>query len=277
MTWILGAAYILNQDKKHISGRIKLLFQPAEEGLAGAKLMIEHGVLNDVDIVIGGHVWPSLPYKTLGIKSGPMMASSSKFKIKILGKGGHGAAPHETIDPIMVASQIYQSLQTIRSRVMNPTHPGVVSVTQFHSGSSHNIIPDTAFLSGTVRTLNQEDVQLVKDQMHQIVQGIALGHNASYEFDFDNYYPILNNDQALTYQVMAQAKQYFDHLEVMTWPAMAGEDFSFYANIKPSVFFFLGSSISDQTHYPLHHPKFDVDEKILLYGSQWYAKLATNL
>lgn len=277
MTWLLGAAYILNQDKKHISGRIKLLFQPAEEGLAGAKLMIEHGVLNDVDLVVGGHVWPSLAYKTLGIKSGPMMASSSKFNIKVFGKGGHGAAPHETVDPIMVASQIYQGLQTIRSRVMNPTLPGVVSVTQFHSGSSHNIIPDSAFLSGTVRTLHQEDVLLIKGQINQIVEGITLGHNASYDYDFDNYYPILNNDQALTNQVIDQAKNYFDVVEVMTSPAMAGEDFSFYANIKPSVFFFIGSSSNEDTSYPLHHPKFDITEDLLVYGSQWYARLALNL
>lgn len=272
MTWLLGAAMLLVEQKNTLNGTVKLLFQPAEEGLAGAKKMIEQDVLGDVDLVLGGHVWPSLKRNTMAIKAGPLMASSSKFEIKIFGKGGHGAAPHETNDPILVGTHIYQGLQSIVSRNIDPTKASVLSITQFHGGTTHNIIPDQVFLAGTVRTLENEVVQFIEEKMEKIISGICRCHGAEYEFKFDNYYPVVMNNPEITRSLIEKGQLYFDEVVELEAPVMAGEDFSFYLQKKPGAFFFIGSMEKD--NYPLHHPKFDVNEDILLYGAKWYALIA---
>lgn len=279
---LLGTAKILSDYRDKIEGKVLLVFQPAEEKLpGGGRLLCETGYLQDkeVDVIYGLHTYPEMEPGKIALRRGPLMARPDEFKIIVKGQGGHAAAPHEAVDPIVMASQIVNELQTIVSRSVKPTEPAVVTVGKIKGGSAHNIIPEKVELLGTVRTFAQETAEMINERIEAIVKGITEAHGGSYEYDFDYGYPAVINSEWATEQVIAKAGQLLgqDNVVELEDPIMAGEDFAFYQQHFPGVFFFLGSG-SEETHstYSWHHPKYNVDEKCLLTGSALMASLALN-
>ncbi|SHH60747.1 M20 metallopeptidase family protein [Clostridium grantii] len=279
VTWLLGTAMLLSNMKENIHGNIKFCFQPAEESHGGAERMIEAGILDNpkVDAAIGAHIWPSIESGKIGIKYGSMMAAPDMFKLIIKGKGGHGAMPHTTIDPINIANQIYNGFQTIVSRMTNPVEPVVITVGMFNSGSAHNIIPEEAELVGTVRTLTTEKRNQVPEQMENVIKGITSIYGAEYEFIYDRYYPPVINDNKMTDIIKLGASQIIgeNNVEIISVPSMGGEDFSYFCEKIPSAFFNIGTYNKDKNIiHPLHSPYFDIDEEVLFKASAVMANCA---
>jgi amidohydrolase len=267
-TWLLGTAMILSELRDHIKGNVKFVFQPAEESEGGADRMIKAGVLENpkVDFALGAHVWPILESGKIGLKRGSMMAAPDRFSLKILGKGGHGAEPHNTIDPIAIACQVYMSLQTIVSRKINPIDPAVISVTVFNAGTAHNIIPDRVEMMGTVRSLTPEIRAYVPGAMEKLIKGIVESNGAQYEFDYDPYYPpLINHDAGIDLVAEASANIIgAENTVMLPNPTMGGEDFSYFLEKVPGAFFVVGTKNEDKgIIYPLHNPRFNIDEDIL--------------
>ncbi len=208
-TWVLGSAMILSELRDTFKGTIKFVFQPAEEGQGGAKRMIDDGVLENpkVDAAIGAHVWPSVEAGKIGVKYNSMMAAPDMFHLNIRGKGGHGAEPHNSIDPISIGCQVYSALQTIVSRKINPVDSAVLSVTQFHGGSAHNVIPNEVKLTGTVRTLLPETRENMPKMMEQIIGGIVSANGGTYDLEYIPYYPPVINDTDMTHIVKHSAAE----------------------------------------------------------------------
>ncbi len=273
----LGTAYYLNQHKSDWQGTVKIIFQPAEEGPGGAKPMIEAGVLQnpDVDAIIGLHLWNNLPLGTVGVRSGALMAAVECFRATIKGKGGHGAMPDQTVDSIVVASQIVNALQTIVSRNVKPLDAAVVTVGEFHAGTALNVIADSANLSGTIRYFNPELETLMRDRLEAIFSGICQMYGAEYELDHWQLYPPTVNDTEIAELVRTVA------VEVIETPVgvvpecqtMGGEDMSFFLNEVPGCYFFLGSANPVKgLAYPHHHPRFDFDETALSMGVEMFVR-----
>ncbi|GFE69632.1 M20 family metallopeptidase [Chroococcus sp. FPU101] len=273
----LGTAYYLSQHRDTFCGTVKMIFQPAEEGPGGAKPMIEAGVLYnpDVDAIIGLHLWNNLPLGTVGVRNGALMAAVETFRVLIQGKGGHGAMPHQTVDSIVVGSQIVNALQTIVARNINPIDSAVVTVGKFHAGSANNVIADTALLEGTVRYFNPVYENYFKQRFKSIIEGICQGTGATYELDYEQLYPPVINDAQMAELVRSVA------VEVVETPAgivpecqtMGGEDMSFFLQKVPGCYFFLGSANSEKgLAYPHHHPRFDFDETALAMGVEIFVR-----
>jgi amidohydrolase len=273
----LGTAHYLAHHRDRFAGTVKLIFQPAEEGPGGAKPMIEAGVLTnpDVDAMIGLHLWNNLPLGTVGVRSGPLMAATESFTCTVQGKGGHGALPHQTVDSIVVGAQIVMALQTIVARNIDPTKSAVVTVGKFHAGSAHNVIADTATLTGTVRYFDPDYADYFAHRLEQIVAGICQSHGASYTFDYVASYPPVVNDPAMTDLVRSVA------LSVVETPAgvvpdchtMGAEDMAFFLQAVPGCYFFLGAANTDKAlAYPHHHPRFDFDETALGLGVEMFVR-----
>ncbi|MTI65551.1 MAG: amidohydrolase [Firmicutes bacterium] len=274
----LGAAKILSELKEEIKGNIKFIFQPAEEGPGGAKEMIDEGALKNpkVDAIIGLHIWPEIDSGYVGIKKDTIMAAADRFDIKIKGLGGHGAVPHLAKDPIVIGSQIVNSLQTIVSREIDPLDCAVVSTCMFNSGSVFNVIPNDATLSGTVRTLNNETRNLIPKRIESFIKNITKANDCSYEFNYSYYYPPTINDKNFTTFFEGVAKEILDEkvFEIKR-PSMGGEDFSFYLQKVPGTFFFLGTKNIDKgINIPLHHPEYNIDEDILPLGIKLFCNTA---
>ncbi len=273
----LMTAYYLSRHLNDFAGTVKIIFQPAEEGPGGAKPMIEAGVLDRpvVDAIIGLHLWNNLPLGTIGVRSGALMAAVERFSLKIQGKGGHGAMPHQTVDSIVVGSQIVNALQTIVSRNVNPIDPAVVTVGEFHAGTARNVIADTANIHGTVRYFNNNLAGFFKQRIEAIVAGICASYGASYQLDYINFYPPLVNDEKMTALVKSIAS---DLVEtplgvVPECQTMGGEDMSFFLQQVPGCYFFLGSANPDKSlAYPHHHPRFDFDETALSIGVEMFIR-----
>ena len=273
----LMTAYYLSQHQNDFAGMVKIIFQPAEEGPGGAKPMIEAGVLKnpDVDAIIGLHLWNNLPLGTIGVRSGALMAAVELFSLTIQGKGGHGAMPHQTVDSIVLGSQIVTALQTIVSRSVNPIDSAVVTVGEFHAGTAKNVIADTATLSGTVRYFNPDLADFFQHRIEAIVSGICASHGATYKLDYLKLYPPTINDPKITDLVRAVAT---DIVEtplgiVPECQTMGGEDMSFFLQQVPGCYFFLGSANPDRSlAYPHHHPRFDFDETALSTGVEMFVR-----
>lgn len=278
-TWLLGTAMILSELRDHIKGNVKFVFQPAEESEGGADRMIKAGVLENpkVDFALGAHVWPILESGKIGLKRGSMMAAPDRFSLNILGKGGHGAEPHNTIDPIAIACQVYMSLQTIVSRKINPIDPAVISVTVFNAGTAHNIIPDRVEMMGTVRSLTPEIRAYVPGAMEKLIKGIVESNGAQYEFDYDPYYPpLINHDAGIDLVAEASANIIgAENTVMLPNPTMGGEDFSYFLEKVPGAFFVVGTKNEDKgIIYPLHNPRFNIDEDILQQAAAVMAESA---
>ncbi len=273
----LITAYYLSQHQDDFAGTVKIIFQPAEDGPGGAKPMIEAGVLQnpDVDAMIGLHLWNNLPLGTIGVRSGALMAAVERFSLTIQGKGGHGAMPHQTVDSIVLASQIVNALQVIVSRNVNPIDSAVVTVGEFHAGTAKNIIADTAHLAGTVRYFNPNLAEFFHQRIEAIVAGICTGHNATYKLDYIKFYPPVINDEQMTELVRSVA---MDLVEtplgiVPECQTMGGEDMSFFLQKVPGCYFFVGSANPARSlAYPHHHPRFDFDETALSTGVEMFVR-----
>ena len=273
----LGTAYYLATHPQDFSGIVKIIFQPAEEGPGGAKPMIEAGVLKnpDVDIIIGLHLWNNLPLGTLGVRSGPLMAATERFNCTILGKGGHGAMPHQTVDSIVVAAQIVNALQTIVSRNINPIDSAVVTIGQLNAGRAFNVIANTARMAGTVRYFNLDYQNYFSKKIEQIISGICESYGANYEFNYQALYPPLINNQKVADLVRSVAESIVETPAgvVPECQTMGGEDMSFFLQEVPGCYFFLGSANSEKgLAYPHHHPRFDFDETALGMGVEMFIR-----
>ncbi|MED2689336.1 MULTISPECIES: M20 metallopeptidase family protein [Bacillus cereus group] len=277
---LLSTAEALSNMKEEFVGEIRLFFQHAEEVYpGGAREMVEAGVMEGVDYVIGLHVMSGLESGKIGIVYGPMMAAPDVFTVEIHGKGGHAARPEETIDPIAIGAQIITNLQHIVSRNTSAFMQRVVSVTQFHGGKADNIIPNTATLMGTVRSFNQTLRLEAEEKIEQIVKGITKAHGGDYTYTYRyGYDPVINNEY-ITKVVEESALYLFGNERVVKLePSMGGEDFSAYLRKAPGCFIKLGTrNQEDNTCYPHHHPKFDVDESALIYGVELFLEAAIRL
>ncbi len=268
-TMLLGAAKVLTGYQTRLSGEVRFIFQHAEEQLpGGAEALVQAGVMDQVDRVIGAHMEPGLPVGTFAMRAGPVTASPDTFRIVITGLGGHAADPHRSVDPVAIGVQVVANLQMIVARNTDPQEALVVSVTKFMAGSADNIIPGSVELGGTVRSFNPELRQKVPVLMERIVRGVTEAHGASYEFTYVQGYRSVINDQAVTDLVRRALTQTFGPEAVVEGvPLMAGEDFSAYQTKAPGCFYQVGSgNVAEGITYPLHHPRFTLDEGALSVG-----------
>lgn len=272
----LATAYYLSRHA-NFAGTVKIIFQPAEEGPGGAKPMIEAGVLQnpEVDAIIGLHLWNNLPLGTVGVRSGPLMAAVERFSCTIQGKGGHGAMPHQTVDAIVVGAQVVNALQTIVARNIDPIESAVVTVGQFQAGTATNVIADTATLRGTVRYFSPQLADFFHQRIEEIVAGVCASQGASYQLDYQKFYPPVINDSAIAQLIRSVAEAVVETPLgiVPQCQTMGGEDMSYFLQAVPGCYFFLGSAnINKGLAYPHHHPRFDFDESVLPLGVEIFAR-----
>lgn len=276
-TILLGAAKYLMQNR-NFNGTAILIFQPAEEGLGGAKAMVEDGLFErfPCDSIYALHNWPGLPAGVVGINPGPMMAASDKFDITIQGRGGHGAHPYQTIDPIVVAANMVTALQTIVSRNVHPLEAAVLSFGHIHAGSASaaSVIPGQAKLVGTVRTFSDDVQKVVEARMRTLIASIAEGYGAKAEFNYLRNYPATINTSACAHFVADVATDLFGAERVVRdlTPSMGSEDFSFMLKKVPGAYFRLGQGGAEEGKF-LHNPKFDFNDDVIPVGSATFAAL----
>jgi amidohydrolase len=280
---LLGAARYLSQDTD-FDGTVYLIFQPAEEGGGGARKMIEEGLFTQcpMDAVFGMHNWPGIPVGHFGVKTGGMMASSNEFEVTVHGKGAHAAQPQKGIDPVMIAVQIAQSWQTIVSRNVNPLEPAVLSLTQIHSGSATNVIPDDAKLIGTVRTFSTDVLDLIESRMEKIARSTAAAFDAEVEFRFKrNYPPLINHAKETQFAVQVmQDLVGVDQVNSQVEATMGAEDFAYMLQHKPGCYVFLGNGDGDHRSAGhglgpcnLHNPSYDFNDDLLPIGASYWVSL----
>ncbi len=277
----LTVARLLSSHRKELAGRIKFVFQPAEEGLGGAELMVTEGVLDNPkpDYSLAMHVWNEKPNNWLGITAGPIMAAAETFRVKVTGKGGHGAVPHRTYDPIFTAAQIVTSVQSIVSRNVPPLDSAVVSVGSIQGGTAFNIIPSEVILMGTIRSFKPAIRERVLTRFYQIVKGVANSLECNAEIDIQSITPAVVNDLTLTQRVRDAAINLFPSDEIDgAASTMGSEDFAFLMENIPGCFIFVGSANPekglDASH---HHPRFDFDENALIKGTALLATVTAGL
>jgi len=270
---LLGAAKHL-AETRNFKGTVALIFQPAEEGGAGAAAMIQDGLMErfGIDEVYGMHNMPGIPVGEFAIRRGGIMAAPDKFTITIKGRGGHAAQPHRTVDPILIGSQIVGNLQAIASRNADPLRSVVVSVTRFEAGTTHNIIPDSAMLGGTVRSLSEDVRELAETRIRQIVEGLALAHGATTEIEYERNCPVtVNHNQETEHAIRAAVDAVgLGKVDIDIDPSMAGEDFAYMLKSRPGAFIFIGNGDSA----PLHNPAYDFSDDAIAYGISYWVRLA---
>lgn len=268
---LLGVCKLLKERENELNGSVKFIFQPAEEIGTGAIGIIEKGVLDNVDEIIGlhvGNIYPEGAKGNLVFKKGPMMASMDKFIIKVKGQGSHGAYPNLSKDPVVTASHIVAGIQEILGREINPVEPAVVTIGTIHGGSAFNIIPETVELTGTARAVNNETREYLHKRIGEIASNIAAAFRCETEYEFFYQPPPLINDENVTIKVMEVAKKlYPGTVEEMKAPVMGGEDFAWYLKKIPGTFFFLHNPLEiDGKVWPHHNPRFAIDEDYLDRG-----------
>ena len=270
---LLGAAKYLTETR-NFPGTVAVIFQPAEEGGGGGNVMVQEGMMERFAIgkVFGMHNMPGLPIGEFAIRPGPIMAATAEFTVKVKGKGGHAAMPHRTIDPIVVASQMVTSLQTIASRTTDPVESIVVSVTKIHGGDAYNVIPETVEFAGTVRTLKKEVAARAGERIHAICQGIAAAYGATVDVHYDSNYPVTFNhpgETAFAGDIAASiAGDSQVHRNIQ--PLMGGEDFSYMLEARPGAFIFIGNGDTAN----LHHPAYDFNDDVIPHGISYWVRLA---
>ncbi|GGH09438.1 MULTISPECIES: M20 metallopeptidase family protein [Pedobacter] len=276
---LLGTAYILNQLKDDFGGTVKLIFQPAEELLpGGASIMIKEGVLENPkpQHIVGQHVMPLIDAGKVGFRSGIYMASTDELYVTVTGKGGHGAQPHQNIDPVLIASHIIIALQQVVSRNADPRIPSVLSFGKVIANGATNIIPNEVKIEGTFRTLDEEWRDEAHKRMKKMAEGIAESMGGSCDFDIHRGYPFLINEEKLTANARAYAEEFLGKENVVDldiW--MAAEDFSFYSQVTDACFYRLGTgNAAKDTQYSVHTPRFDVDEDALKISTGLMAYIA---
>ena len=278
MAILLGAANALSKNSKLKKGTVRFIFQPAEEGLGGAKYMIEDGCLDKVDEIYGLHLWNYQLYGEVGIKDGPVMASADLFDIEVSGKGGHGATPQGTIDAIVVASNLVTMLQTIVSRNTNPLESTVLSIGKIKGGHNFNIISDKVHMSGTTRAYTEENRTLIKQRMKEVIEGVSKSFGADIKLNYKDGYPPTVNHSSQVEKVLEAASSVVASGAKNPYLSMGGEDFSYYLQNKPGCFFFVGSAPNENEilSTPHHCSHFNIDERALLIGASVYVNLIEN-
>ena len=276
---LLGAASILAGNKGNLRGNVKLLFQPGEETPPGGALgMIAAGALENpkVNAVFGLHLDSSLPSGRIGLRQGPMMAASDNFKITIKGRGGHAARPHNCLDPITTGAQMVAALQTIVSRRVDPAQPAVITVGRFVSGTKHNIIPETALLEGTARSIDRDTWKMMPRWIKQIAENTARANGLTAAVEYERGYPVLYNDPRMINFSEGVVRSLLGPSAAVHIPdpLMGGEDFAYFLQEVPGAFLRLGSRKDTKTAFPWHHPRFNIDEEVLPKGAILLAELA---
>ncbi|WP_142414729.1 M20 metallopeptidase family protein [Hathewaya massiliensis] len=269
-TMVLGAAKILNSIKDSLNGNVRLLFEPAEETTGGSRLMIAEKALAGVDGVIGLHVEEWIESGKIGIKKGVVNAASNPFTVKIKGRGGHGAAPQYTVDPIIIASNLIVSLQSIISREIPPTDAAVITIGEIHGGTAQNIIPSEVILRGIIRTVRTEHREYVKKRFYDVTEGIVHSMRGTCEIEIEESYPCLYNDDEMTDILTNSARKVIgdQNIEILEAPSMGVESFAYFAMEKPAVFYKLGCGNKEKgIIHPAHSDKFDIDEQCLTIGT----------
>ncbi len=270
---LVGAAHALSGMRERLNGTVRFFFQPAEEGGGGGKVMVESGMADDVACIFALHLWPGVPFGTAATKAGPIMAAADAFEITVRGSGGHGAMPHLTADAIAMAAQIVTALQTVVSREVDPVEPAVLTVGEIRAGSAFNIIPETAWLGGTVRTLNEDLRQGMPERIEQLARGVAQGMRGDAAIDYDFSYPVTINDEGAARHALGVIRELFGEENTLELPnpSMGGEDFAFFLERMPGAFIWLG--VGEEVS-GLHTPTFAFDEEILPQGSALLTALA---
>lgn len=276
MAILMGTAKLLAQRRNELPGKVVFLFQPSEERIpGGAKVMVEQGALEGVDAVFGLHLWQPMPTGKVASVPGPMMAAPDEFTIRITGRGGHGSAPHLTIDPIVVAAHMVVNFQTIVSRNVDPLRSAVLTVGAITGGTIFNIIPCDATLMGTVRTFDPMVQNLMEKRIREVVAGTCATFGASAEIRYDRGYPAVVNDAAMSKIVHEVSRETLGEQSVLNIdPVMGGEDFAYFLQKVPGAFIFFG--MGDGIQFSHHHPGFDIDEKSLPQAALLMSSLAAR-
>jgi hippurate hydrolase len=270
---LVGAAHALSGMRERLNGTVKFIFQPAEEGGGGGRVMVEEGVAGGLDSIFALHLWPGLPFGTVATKAGPIMAAADAFEMEVRGTGGHGAMPHLSADAIVVAAHVVTALQTVVSREVDPVEPAVLTVGEIGAGTAFNIIPETARLGGTVRTLNEDLRKRMPERIEAVARGVAGGMRADAHLDYTFSYPVTRNDADAANRALGVAGGLFGEEVVLELanPSMGAEDFAYFLEKVPGAFVWLGVG---EDVSGLHTPQFAFDEGILPRGSALLAALA---
>ncbi len=277
----LTVAQMLNRQRENLHGQAKLVFQPAEEGLGGAERMIAAGILESPapDHTLALHIWNEEPVGTIAIVPGPLMAGSEIFQVNLTGRGGHGALPHQTIDPVAAAAQIVTALQSIVSRNISPLQSAVVSVTRFQAGDAFNVIPQTAELRGTIRSFEPQVREIVLTRFRELVNGIAQAMGCTAEIQITRLTPPVVNDPELAERLTRIVREVLPAARLKTsYQSMVSEDMAYMMERVPGVYMLVGgANPAEKLDYPHHHPKFDFDENAMVWASALMAAAVSAL
>ena len=278
-TMLLGAARYL-AETRNFKGTVYLIFQPAEEGAGGGRVMVEEGLFDrfPAEEVYGLHNWPSLPSGTFGMCEGPCMAAADTFEIELDGRGTHAAMPHLGRDPVLAAALVVQALQGIVSRNVDPVDRAVISATQIHAGHTHNVVPERASLGGTVRTFNPATQDLIERRIGEVAAGIAAAQDLKSRYRFERHYPATVNSAREAEQGADTAAEIAgeDRLRRDLQPSMGAEDFSFMLRERPGSYIWLGVGGAEEGRL-LHSPRYDFNDEVLGWGVTYWARLAERL
>ncbi|WP_044338424.1 M20 metallopeptidase family protein [Rossellomorea aquimaris] len=279
---LVGAGKVLNQLKEEMAGTILLVFQPAEENapVGGSQQMMDDGVFDEYtpDLIFGQHVWPDLPVGEVGVLPHEIMGASDRFKITVKGSGGHASMPHQSNDAIIIANNLITQLQTIVSRNTDPIDSAVLTIGKIEGGYRYNVIADEVTLEGTIRTFKPEVKEMVKDRFHSIIEGIGKSFGANMAIDYLDGYPATINTPQWADEVRNAAQKVLgEHSTPVVSPSLGGEDFSRFLQKYPGAFYWLGTSVKEtETQYPLHDPRFKLNESALRKGVEVMAQLALD-
>lgn len=281
MAMALGAVMVLVKMRNELPGNVKFLFQPGEEGYAGARQMIEEGVLDDeprIDAAFALHLDPLSPSGTLGIRDGAMMACADMFTLSIIGRGGHGAVPHACVDPIFVSGHVITALQGIASRQVSAMDAVILSICTIHGGTGNTIIPDSVDMGGTVRLFEPAIRRKIPAMMEETIRGVTLAFGAEYSFNYLHGYPATINNPDFTEIVESAVRKTLgdDAVHELARPRMPSEDFSYFLEKVPGAFAILGAKPDDKKPVPAHNAAFDIDENALKAGVMMHAAVALS-
>ena len=278
-TMLLGAARYL-AETRNFDGTVFFIFQPAEEMMAGGRVMVEEGLFErfPAEQVFGMHNWPRMPVGTFAMRPGPVMAAADRIVIGLTGRGGHGAMPHHACDPVVAGAQIVSALQTIVARNADPIERAVVSITQFHAGDADNVIPQTAFLGGTARSFTPEMRDLLERRLGEIARGVGQALGVEVVVSYERGYPPTVNSEAET-ELAARAAAAVvgeDKVDRAPAPVMGAEDFAFMLEQRPGSYIFIGNGGGEDAPM-VHHPRYNFNDEVLPFGASYWSKLVEQL
>ena len=275
---LLGAAEALTKTR-NFDGTVVFIFQPAEEHEGGGRVMVEEGLFDQfpVDMVFGLHNWPGLPVGSIGVTEGPVMAGADRFSITLTGRGGHAAMPHQAADPLVAGAALVQALQTLVSRNTDPQEAAVVSVTRFNAGHADNVIPETAVIGGTVRSLTPEQQDRLEEGMRRVCTGIEATYHVQVELQYSRGYPPTINASDPTFIAREVARLVVGGDRVLTHlkPSMGAEDFAYLSSVVPGCYVWLGNGMGEGGCM-LHSPHYDFNDEIIGTGIRYWVRLAEN-